>query len=81
MSAHPRPVPAPPRPQPIRRARPYQRLADHPDRLARAGAMAGCVLHAARRADANPCPDPARALAEDLIRAQADRIARHLLQE
>lgn len=77
MSAHPRPVPAPP----IRRPRPYQRIFDHPAQLARAGAMAGCVLHAARRADRAPTTDPKRARAESIIRAHADRIARHLLQE
>lgn len=65
----------------IRRARPYQRLLDQPHQLARAGAMAGCVLHAAHHADENPKPDPNRALAEDLIRDVADRIARHLLHE
>ncbi|MBN2760043.1 MAG: hypothetical protein JXQ79_06060 [Rhodobacteraceae bacterium] len=77
MSIHPRPLPAPP----IRRARPYQRLFDHPRQLARAGAMAAVVLHAARRADETPSRDPKRARAEALIRDHADRIARHLLPE
>lgn len=77
MSAHPRPVPAPP----IRRPRPYQQIFDHPAALARAGAMAGCVLHAARRADRAPATDPDRRRAEAIIRDRADAIARHLLQE